>query len=67
MQTELLLLSNRLARLLVGQNYSELDFSVHVVVSTYTSMSVTKGFGIFMDQKKISMGLWKGRPNAAVM
>ena len=67
MWTELLLLSNRLARLLVRQNYSELDFSVHAVVSTYTSVSVTKGLRIFMDQKTISMGLWKGRPNAAVM
>ena len=57
MRTELLLLSNRLARLLVRQNYSELDFSVHVVVSTYTSLSVTKGFRIFTDQKIIPMGL----------
>ena len=30
---------------------------MHAVVSTYTSMSVTKGFGIFVDQKIISMGL----------
>ena len=57
MRTELLLLSNRLARLLVRQNYSGLDFSIHVVVSTYTSMSVTKGFRIFVDQKIIPMGL----------
>ena len=57
MRTEPLLLSNRLARLLVRQNYSELNFSVHAVVSTYTSMFVTKGFRIFTDQKMISMGL----------
>ena len=57
MRTELLLLSNRLARLLVRQNYSGLDCSVHVVVSTYTSVSVTKGFRIFVDQKIIPMGL----------
>ena len=57
MQTVLLLLSNRLARLLVRQNYSELDFSVHAVVSTYTSVSVIMGLGIFTDQKTISMGL----------
>ena len=57
MQTKLLLLSNMLARLLVRQNYSGLDCSVHAVVSTYTSVSVTKGFRIFADQKIIPMGL----------
>ena len=57
MGTELLLLSNRLARLPVRQNYSGLGFCVHAVVSTYTSVSVTKGFGIFMDQKIVSIGL----------
>ena len=57
MQTELLLLSNKLARLLVRQNFSRLDCSIHVVVSTYTSMSITKGFWLFTDQKIIPMGL----------
>ena len=47
MHTELLLLSNKLARLLVRQNFSRLDFSIHVVVPTYTNMSVTKGFRVF--------------------
>ena len=60
MQTELLLLSNKLARLLVRQNFSRLDFSIHVVVSTYTSVSITKGLRIFMDQKKIPMGFVEG-------
>ena len=57
MQTELLLLSNKLARLLVRQNFSGLDCSIHVVVSTYTSVSTTKGFWIFTDQKIIPAGL----------
>ena len=45
MQTELLLLSNKLA--LVRQNFSRLDFGIHVVVPTYTNASVTKGFRVF--------------------
>ena len=57
MQTELLLLSNKLARLLVRQNFSKQNFSIHVVVSTYTSVSVTKGSRVFMDQKIIPVGL----------
>ena len=61
MQTELLLLSNKLARLLVRQNFSRLDYSIHVVVSTYTSVSVTKGLRIFMDQKIIPMCFVKGQ------
>ena len=60
MQTELLLLSNKLARVLVRQNFSRLDCSIHVVVSTYTSVSITKGLRIFMDQKIIPMGFVKG-------
>ena len=61
MQTELLLLSNKLARVLVRQNFSRLDCSIHVVVSTYTSVSITKGLRIFMDQKIIPMGFVKGQ------
>ena len=57
MQTELLVLSNKLARLLVRLNFSRLDFSIHVVVSTYTSMSITKGSRVFTDQKIIPVGL----------
>ena len=60
MRTELLLLSNKLARLLVIQNFSRLDYSIHVVVSTYTSVSVTKKLKIFMDQKIIPMCFVKG-------
>ena len=67
MGTELFLLSNRLQGFWWDRTILDWDFSVYVVVSTYTSMSVTKGFGIFTDQKIVSMGLWKGRPNAAVM
>ena len=52
MQTELLLLSKTLARLLVGQNFSRLDFSIHVVVPTYTNTSVTKGFRVFLHIRK---------------
>ena len=55
MHTELLLLSNKLARLLVRQDFSRLDCSIHEAVSTYTSVSTTKGLWIFMDQKIISM------------
>ena len=57
MQTELSLLSNKLARLLVRQNFSRLDYSIHVVVSTYTSVSVTKGSMVFTDQRIIPVGL----------
>ena len=60
MQAELLLLSNKLARLLVRRNFSRLNCSIHVVVSTYTSVSVTKGLRIFTDQKIIPMGFVKG-------
>ena len=65
--TKLLLLSNRLQGFQWDRTILDWDFSVHAVVATYTSMSVAKGFGIFMDQKIVSTGLWKGRPNAAVM
>ena len=57
MRTELLLLSNKLARLLVRQNFSRLDCSIHFVASTYTGVSITKGFRIFAEQKIIPMGL----------
>ena len=60
MQTELLLLSNKLARLLVRQNFSRLNCGIHVVVSTYTSVFITKGVRIFTDQKIIFMGFVKG-------
>ena len=52
MRTKLLLLSNRLQGLPVEQKNSELVFSIHMVVSTYTSESVTRGIqNILMDQK----------------
>ena len=60
MRTELLLLSNKLARLLVRQNFSRLDFSIHVVVSTYTSVSMTKGFRIFYGSENNFYGFVKG-------
>ena len=41
MVTELLLLSNKLARLLVRQDFSRLDCSIHEVVSTYTSCTTS--------------------------
>ena len=66
-RTKLLLLSNRLQGFQWDWTILNWDFSVHAIVSTYPSMSVTKGFGIFMDQKLVPTGLWKGKPNAAVM
>ena len=42
------------------QNFSRLDCSIHEAVSTYTSVSITKGLWIFTDQKIISMCLWRG-------
>ena len=54
--TELLLLSNRLQGFWWDRTILDWDFSVHAVVSTYTSMSVTKVFRIFMDQKLVSTG-----------
>ena len=47
--TELLLLSNKLSKLLVRQIISRLIFCVHVVVSTYTILFVAREFWIFMD------------------
>ena len=52
--TKLLLLSNRLQGFWWDRTILNWGFSVHAVVSTYTSVSVTKGFGIFMDQKLVS-------------
>ena len=60
MQTELLLLSNKLARLLVRQNFSGLDSSIHVVVPTYTNTSVTKGFRVFYISENNFCGVVKG-------
>ena len=65
-RTKLLLLSNRLQGFQWDRAILNWDFSVHAVVTT-CSASVTKGFGIFMDQKLVPTGLWKGKPNAAVM
>ena len=53
-RTKLLLLSNRLQGFWWDRTILDGDFSVHAVVSTYTSMSVTKAFRIFMDQKLVS-------------
>ena len=52
--TKLLLLSNRLQGFWWDRIILNWNFSVHAVVSTYTSVSVTKGFWIFMDQKLVS-------------
>ena len=60
MRTELLLLSNKLARLLVRQNFSGLDFSIHVVVSTYTNTSVTKGFRVFYGSENKTLRVCEG-------
>ena len=65
--TKHLPLSDRLQGFWWGRTILDWDFSVHVVVTTYTNVSVTKGFGSFMDQKIVSTGLWKGRPKAALM
>ena len=52
--TKLLLLSNRLQGFWWDRTILHWDFSVHVVVTTYTSVSVTKAFRIFTDQKIVS-------------
>ena len=52
MRTKLLLLSNRLQVLPVEKKYSGQVFSIHMVMSTYISGSVTRGiWNISMDQK----------------
>ena len=52
MRTKLLQLSNRLQVFPMKQNYSGLDFSIHVMMSTYTSGFVTKEIqSTLMDQK----------------
>ena len=60
MRTKLLLLSDRLQVLLVEQKYSGLGFSIHVMMSTYTSGFVTKEIWKFLH-------VVKGKPYAAVM
>ena len=54
MGTRLLLLSNRLQGFQWDRTILNWGFSVHAVVSTYTRVSVTMGFGIFMYQKIVS-------------
>ena len=52
MRTKPLLISNKLQVLLVEQKYSGLNFSIHIVMSTYTSGFVIRGiWNILMDQK----------------
>ena len=53
MGTKLLLLSNRLQGFQWNRTILNWSFSIHAVVSTYTSVSVTRGSGIFQWIKKL--------------
>ena len=55
-----LLLSNRLQVLPVEQKYSALVFSIHVVVSTYTSGFITRGIRNIPTDQKIVLACCEG-------